>query len=225
MRLECVPESDPLCAQISPLMAAAAQRLAVDVLLDRLTFALDDIDADHRVWLSLRPARTAAGIWRVVVYLHPDHLLKDRPPPGGLLPPRQIWDAGSEGGPEAVARTRDFQRPKAERFIHHQLLFIRDLLDGTVDPVTLPPELAEAFQEVWSVVVDGRLRQDGLPGYSQAERRRSFLRLFARAGVLLPVHWRIFHRLWDGEVPDQESALRLTQRLPRLRQDQAGAWS
>jgi hypothetical protein len=101
----------------------------------------------------------------------------------------------------------------------HQFLFARDLCDGSLVPELVPRDLAEAFQEAWSITVDGRLRRWRMPAASQAERRVGFSRLFSRHGVLLPDHWRIFHQLWDREDLTQQRVVELVRALPRARRD------
>ncbi len=204
MRIVVLPAGDPLAELVRPVAAAAAERLGLPALVPELTLCLDDIAADERVWIEAGPPLT--------IYLHPGQLLRDLPEPGDL-PPAVVWEWRRPGLAEPAP---DFSRAKAERFLHHQLLLLRDLQDGTLVPERVPTAAADAFQEGWAVTVDGRLRRERLPGFPVAERRRRFSRVFASGGVLLPEHWRVFHVLWE-EAPPQGEVLRLIGLLPAPR--------
>ncbi len=219
MEIVWLPEDEPLAAQLRSLSAAAAERLQLARLLGGLTLCLDDIAADERIWLTAAPParRSEEGERpRLTLYFHPDQFLQDRAPMGPSSPSLRPWELArppaAGGGAPAV-----FSLRKAERILYHQFLLVRDLCDGTVDPRRVPRALAEAFQEAWAVTLDGRLRRQMLPGFSLAERRRRFFRVFSAGGVLLPQHWQIFHALWESEDVEQEGLLDLLKRLPAVR--------
>ena len=217
MRVICVPTEDPLAEVVTEVAVSVVRRLGLDHRLALLTICLDDIADDLRAWFTLRSAGPAAPQrWRATIYLHPDRITRDRPGRLSLLPDRQIWDRSDAPGEASGPGPEEFRRPKTERSLFHQLLWVEDLITEAVTPDELPRALVEAFQEGWAVTVDGRLRRRHLPGHSVADRRASFSRLFSRAGVLLPEHWRIFHRLWEGAVTEQETVLAQVRRLPRL---------
>jgi hypothetical protein len=217
VRVICIPEDNRCGDALATVAASAARRLKLAPRLAELILCLDDIADDPRPWIALRRADRRRGRrWRATIYLHPDGITRDRPGRVSLGPGRQVWDPAVAPPEVAAAEPRDFRRRKAERALFHQLLWLADLIDGAVVPEELPRALGEAFQAGWSVTVDGRLRRRHLPGYAIAHRRASFSRLFSQAGVLLPEHWRIFHRLWEGEVADQEAVLAHVSRLPRL---------
>jgi hypothetical protein len=227
LTLDWEPVDHPLREPLLPLVTAAAERLELERHLGRLALCLDDIREDERVWVALAPAppdRPFAADGRprpdVTLYFHPDHFLKDHAPSAGSVPAAE-WELTP--APPRPREAGAFSARKAERTLYHQFLMARDLCDGTVQPATVPAPLVEAFQEAWAVTLDGRLRRAILPGYSQAERRRRFFRVFSAGGVLLPQHWQVFHTLWDWERLDQEELLALLERLPPLPRARAGA--
>jgi hypothetical protein len=218
----CLPADSPFAPLLFEPAAAVAQRLMLDRYLVRLVLCLDDLVQDERIWISFaelprEPGAADRPHRQVTLYLHPGHLLKDRPPTS-LLPGTEIWEmrgprlAHREGDPRA-----ELSRANLERFLYHQLMSVRDLCDGTIDPAAVPADTADAFQEAWAVTVDGRLRRQRWPGFTAAERRRRFSRIFGRGGVLLPEHWRIFHELWELDPVEQVRLLEWLRKLPRLR--------
>ena len=76
---------------------------------------------------------------------------------------------------------RDFDLDQGAKFLHHNLLLARDLVSGEGQLDRVPRELVEGYQAAWEVVIDGRLARLSLPGYSLAERRARFSRLFSSA--------------------------------------------
>jgi len=186
--------------------------------LTRLVFSLDDLTADDRVWLSFGRVRILdkESARSLTIYLHPDQLIHDKPPETSFLIGIPLWQTRPLSVADSDLQRDDLFRPKVERFLYHQLLSVRDLCEGRIDPSDIPADLAEAFQEVWAITVDGRLRRSLMPGYSAAERRQRFSRVFARGGVLMPVHWDLFHRLWQETEPQQADLQRLARQLPRL---------
>ncbi|MFO7654968.1 MAG: hypothetical protein R6X25_14300 [Candidatus Krumholzibacteriia bacterium] len=212
----CLPQDESLAAELQPLARAAAERLDLGRHLCRIELLLDDLEPDRRVWLSLRRV-AGAGVPRrtLDLYLNPLEVLRDRPDADDLLGARPVWQPLPQVPEGRVHTAADFHRAKAERFLLHQFLFVRDLCERRLRPELVPRGRAEAFQEAWSITVDGRLRAWRLAAASQAERRASFSRLFSRYDVLLPEHWRVFHALWDMEDPVHDRVARLVDRLPR----------
>lgn len=209
-----LPSDWPLQAQLQPLIETAHARLELADRLASVTVVLDALAADDRAWFSLtRPAPPH----ELTLWLHPDQVLRDRPGSNAVRP-EAVWELGSALPDETVPAPEDFSAPNAQRVLYQQLLLVRDLLDGILRPQEIPRGLVEAFQEAWSVNLDGRLRRLRLPHRSAAERRLLFLHLFSPAGVLTPSHWTIFNRLWDLESPDQQTVLRWVRRLPPLSQ-------
>lgn len=219
MQILCLPAKHGLCHSLLELAANAVSRLDLESQLARLVFCLDDITHDDWVWFNfgLREAAPQDSRRTLTIYLHPDHLLRDRPASTPLLLASQIWETRPEPEPPPAEPDERLFRPKVERFLYHQLLAVRDLCERRLDPGDIPAELAEAVQELWAISIDGRLRQQRLPGYSAAERRLRFSRVFARGGILLPVYWDLFHQLWEEAELDQALLVKLARRLPRLR--------
>jgi len=219
VQILCLPAEHDLCQPLLELATNAVTRLHLDAQLARLVFCLDDITHDDWVWFNFGLSAAAPQQPRrtLTIYLHPDHLLRDRPAPTPLLLSHHIWEKRLE--PEELPPEQDERlfRPKVERFLYHQLLAVSDLCYGRLDPGNIPADLAEAVQELWAISIDGRLRQQRLPGYSAAERRLRFSRVFARGGILLPVYWDLFHQLWEEAELDQALLVKLARRLPRLR--------
>jgi hypothetical protein len=213
--IACLPPDDPLAEALASIASTAAASLELEHHLCRITIVLDDFEPDRRIWLTVRAAHDPDGRRELTLYLHPSEVVRDEPGAGDLLGVRPVWESGAPPAAEPAYTPEDFHRAKAERFVLHQLLFARDLCDGSLDLHELPAQLAEAFQEAWSITIDGRLRRWHQPAVSQAVHRARFSRLFARYAVLLPDHWRIFHQLWDREDLDQETVLALVRRLPR----------
>jgi hypothetical protein len=214
----CLPPENPLASELIAAAANAAARLDLARYLNRIELCLDDLEPDRRIWLDLRPApdrrEAATGVHELTLYLHPQHVARDRPPTSELFGARPVWEPRTTLPEAPHFGPADFQRAKAERFLLHHFLFVRDICDGSLDLTLVPSDLAEAFQEAWSTTVDGRLRRWRLAAASLAERRVSFSRLFSRHGVLLPDHWRIFHQLWEREDLDVVGVVELLRRLP-----------
>jgi hypothetical protein len=203
---------------LKPLARAAASRLDLASYLPcKLQVCLDDFLDDERVWFQEETWFLAGKPLRVLsIYVHPDQFLKDRSATLSLLPSTEIWESQGKRIPTVAGVVQDFSRTKAERCFYHHFLFVRDIYDGSMQPDSLAQPWLEAFQEAWAVTVDGRLRRWRLPGYSVAERRRRFSRVFSAAGVLLPEHWRIFHQLWEMEVVGHDEVFQVIRRLPEL---------
>jgi hypothetical protein len=213
------PAGHTLSTVLLPQAATAAGHLELGRWLARIVLILDDLSADERPWLTV--ATTDAGR-ALTLYLHPDAVLRDRPDSTSRPAPQDAWTLRPTPRVERVCDPAEFSPVKAQRLLHHHFLWARDLCDGSLDPCAVPSSLAEAFQEAWAVGVDGRLRRAGAPAIGEGERRFRFLRLFATAGVITPVHWRIFHELWTTEAPTSAEVLRHVRLLPPLRWNRRG---
>ncbi len=199
--------------EIRPLAERAWSALDMADHLDDLLLCADDLDADERPWLRLASPREA------VLFCHPGHFHQDPAAGLGGLPSILPWEMPElrrEDGEEEVSTS------SAGRFLHHQMLALRDLATGVVRPSEIPDATAVAYQEAWAVTIDGRLRGLSLPGLPAAERRRRFFRTFSAGGVLQPRHWDVFHVLWELEEPDHGTLLDLAERLPGGSREAAG---
>jgi hypothetical protein len=194
-------------AAVAALAGEAARGHGLADRLRELVLVLDDFAPDERPWLRL----AAPGV--LEIYGHPGHFLAGRGAGLSGAMPALPWDLREPSAPTAPP---PFAPASGERFLHHHFLAAADVLAGRVVPAWVPPALAEAFQEVWDVTIDGRLRRRFLPGLPVAERRRRFARLFGAAGVLLPQHWELFHELWEWDDPDQQGLIDRAGRLPHL---------
>ena len=219
MRIDVLPDSFPFASRLRDVAEQAAERLGLEAWLDRVTVVVDDIAHDERVWVG--PDAAAAdedGRGRAMrIWCHAGHFIRDRGAALAILPGDFPWEirdpfAAAEGSDESLPPA--FVPAKAERFVYHQFLMLRDLRDGTLAPAEVPAGMSWSFLECWAVVIDGRLRRDGLPGYPVADRRRRFYRTFARGGLVLPQHWQIFRELWDEEDWTQERLLAALASLP-----------
>jgi hypothetical protein len=209
-RVVCVGLDAALADLVGEGAQSALAALDMASALDRLVICADDLVGDDNAWVQ--PVRGTLGR-ELTLYCHPDAFLAPRAAAG---PPVAVWDCPGPANVGFPAAAGDFSRTRAEVFLHHHLLVIRDLVRRELDPSLVPAGLAEAFAAAWAIGVDGRLCGAGLPGYPLAERRRRFSRLFSQAGILMPEHWTIFQEIWDGVAPGQRDVARLARRLPRL---------
>ncbi|MBA4377241.1 MAG: hypothetical protein C0395_01040 [Gemmatimonas sp.] len=207
MLLRVEPDDWEHAAAVAELARGAASRHGLTDRLHELALVLDDLAPDERPWWRL----AAPGV--LEIYGHPGHFLAERGAELAGSLPSLPWDLRE---PPAPADPPPFAPARGERFLHHHFLAVADVLAGRIVPSAVPAGLAEAFQEAWDVTIDGRLRRGFLPGLPVAERRRRFARLFGAAGVLLPLHWELFHELWDWDDPDQEGLVGRAGRLPPL---------
>jgi hypothetical protein len=207
MRVVITPEDWEHADALAALALCAAMEHGLPVHLDALHLVLDAPSPDDHPWLERRGERALA------VYVHPDRLRSDQD--AGLImePTSRPWELARR--PDAP-RAERFSTPHAERFLHHVLLSLADLLEGRIRPDAVPADLTEAFQEAWDVTLDGRLRGRSLPGLPVAERRRRFFRTFSGSGCLLPRHWEIFHELWENADPTHETIAAQARGLPPL---------
>ncbi len=211
-QVACVGLDASLADLVADGVHSALSGLDMAADLDRLVVCADDLAGAGEAWVQ--PARGTRGR-ALTLYCHPEVFLAARPAAAAGLP-SAVWEQAGPAAAEAQVAAGDFSRSRAEVFLYHELLVIRDLLRRELDPSRVPATLAEAFAAAWSIGVDGRLARAGLPGYPLAERRRRFSRLFSQAGILMPEHWTIFQEIWDGVAAQQRDVARLARRLPRL---------
>ena len=204
-----MPVDWPHRERLQPLVQAVALQHELEDHLPEITLVIDDVAADERSWLTFREG---AGL---TLYCHEDLFLRDSAASLAMRPPSLPWELGERHGEESEPPAA-FSVRKTERYLHHQLLSVKDIIAGIVCPGDVPRGLAEAYQEAWAVTVDGRLRRGALPGHPVAERRRRFFRTFSATGMLLPQHWDIFHTLWDCNHPSHALLLEWATALPGL---------
>lgn len=193
--------------------ALAALDMAAD--LQRLEIVADDLGGCDEGWLRL--GRGGPGeAPSLALYCHADAFSPARQATSTVFPPRAVWEQREGPAVEAGLTAAGFSRARTDAFVHHHLLWARDLLRGELKASQIPGSLAEAFAAAWAVTVDGRLARLGLPGYPLVERRGRFSRLFSTAGVLMPGHWNSFQALWDGLASRPRDVVALVRRLPRL---------
>ena len=208
LTLSCIPTDWSFWAEVEPLARAAVNHLGLDDLFDRITLVVDDIAADDHPWLEFTGPR------QVEVYCHPKQFVNTPAVSITTLPATLPWELKN---PRVAALDHgEFSQTGSARFLHHQGQALADLACGRVRPSDIPSPLVEAFQEVWGVSIDGRLRNKSFPGHPVADRRRRFFRAFSGEGMLLPLHWDVFHAAWDDTDPDHEQLCRWAESLPKV---------
>ena len=217
LELLCQDMGGKLCASVRPYLESAAKSLDLATDFISLEIRIDDLPDSKEPWLHLvRSGDPAEKRVLGTLFCSESCFCKKAPAVGTVFPTAEVWDqalAPKDGLPFDLNL---FSESRTEKFLHHELLLARDLVRGLVVPRAIATGQIEAFSAVWAVVIDGRLERLGLPGYSMTERRSSFSRLFACAGVLLPGHWHIFQSLWDGGIADWKDALASIRLLPTL---------
>lgn len=202
---------------LAPRVVAAATtalaRLDPPLPLSACDLVADALAADDRAWFRLQQA---GARWRLRIWFHPDQVLQDRPGRGLAAPADHDWRLGPVPAEQPPPPASEFSLPNTLRFLHQQFMLVGDIIDGRLDPATVPTAMAEAFQEAWLITVDGRLQRLGLPHLGAARCRASFLRLFAPVGVVTPAHWAVFNAFWDGTAATQAEVLQRVGLLPAL---------
>jgi hypothetical protein len=217
LQLNCHDMGGNLCAHVRPCLESAAQSL--DLAADFISFEihLEHFPDSEEAWLQLESAADPAeSRMKGLLFCSENCFYGSTPSRNTVFPPAEIWDQAPAPAAHAPFDSSRFSQSSAEIFLHHELLMARDLVRREVVPAAIASGQVEAFSAVWAVVIDGRLARMGLPGYSIAERRSRFSRLFACAGVLLPGHWQIFQALWDGGVVTSKEVIASIRLLPRL---------
>lgn len=217
MKLLCQGMGEELCVLVRPCLESAAQSL--DLAADFVSFEIiaDDLPDAAEPWLMLEEVKFPEGKkYKGSLFCSESFYCQSNGATGTVFPPVEVWDQAPAPGLQVRFTADRFSLSRSNEFLHHELLMARDLVRGELQPRAIASGQVVAFSALWAVVIDGRLSRMGLPGYSLAERRSRFSRLFACAGVLLPGHWQIFQSLWDGAVvqwKDVQASIRL---LPRL---------
>jgi hypothetical protein len=204
MYVEVIPESFPRAIALQEIGLAAATNLGMPTKLSTLRLVLDAPEfEDAGYWQIEDPHGSPCAILYASIV--------------DLLTPRSREDSRKRDLDEerlGELTEERFDRLGIDRWIHRNLLQLDDLLEARIDPRKLTRAETAAFQACWEVWTDGRLKRMSLPGTSLAERRRVFFRVFARGGLLLPHHWRVFHQLWDGGLQGHAGLTEAVRRLP-----------
>lgn len=211
-RVSVTPAAWALASRVESATTTALTRLEPPLPLSACDLVADALSADDRAWFRLQQAGAS---WRLRIWFHPDQVLQDRPGRGAAAPGDHDWRLGPVPA-EAPPPVEDFSLPNTLRLLHQQFMLVGDLIDRRLDLAAVPASVGEAFQEAWLITVDGRLQRLGLPHLSAAQRRASFLRLFATVGVVTPAHWSVFNALWDGAAATQAEVLQRIRLLPAL---------
>lgn len=201
---------------LEPLVASAAKDLGLAEDVAGIRICGDALPGENGVWFRLLPGSRDNGLPLLALYCHADCFGSQARVEDAASPPRPVWELSEAPAGEVHGSSADFSSERSAIFLHHHLLTARDMVRGEIAGRNLPSNLAEAFGEAWAVNVDGRLARWGFPGYSPAERRSRFARVFAPAGILLPDHWQVFQSLWDGALANQKDVLGVVRRLPGL---------
>jgi len=190
-RIVILPDDWRYGERLLPLARAVALQHELYTWLTGITLVVDDVAADERSWLSMRGRST------LTLYSHEDLFLRSSAASLTMGPASLPWELGERRDPERETPAV-FSVRKAERYLHHQFLAVKDILTDVVRPDEVPRRLSESYQD------------------PVAERRRRFFRTFSATGMLLPQHWDIFHTLWDCNKPTHELLLELAEALPGL---------
>lgn len=182
----------------------------------RVVIEADDLPGDDPAWYRLLPPEPGDERPGLALTCHADSFCRRRHLQSTVFPAQAIWEQFEAPLAPQLPDEGTYSALRTDKFLHHHLLTIRDLLDGSLRGQDIPPRLLTAFAAVWAVVVDGRLARMHLPGFDLTERRKLFSRLFSTGGILLPDHWQLLQALWDGAMTEQAAALSVAKRLPRL---------
>ncbi|MBU1072109.1 hypothetical protein KKG45_02585, partial [bacterium] len=157
-RIVILPTDWQYGERLIPLARAASAQHELWRWLTEIALIVDDVAADERSWLGICD-RTELNL-----YCHEDLFLRDSAASLTMRPASLPWELGERRDPDPVTPAA-FSARKAERYLHHQFLAVKDILAGVVRPEEVPRKLAESYQEAWAVTVDGRLRRAAMPGH------------------------------------------------------------
>ena len=204
MQADLIPSTFPRREEIEASAEMAAGQLGLHDEIENLHLVLDAPEFEEGGYWQIE--RGPAGI-EATLYSSPRDV---------LTPPnyREAKDLGLDEDRLGEVDPGKVDLLRLSRWIYRNLLQLDDVLQGRIDPSSLPRGSSAAFQICWDVWTDGRLKHRLLPGFSLAERRRSFFHTFTVGGLLLPQHWALFHELWEGKVDDQDALLAVVGKLP-----------
>jgi hypothetical protein len=205
--IDVFPPDFPRAAEIARLAGEVADQLPLEARARHITLAFDAPEFEGSGYWHLESV--GPGGVHATLYGGPFDVLTPEPP-GPQRDADTAVDRVGEIPPEHV------DHMLLERWIHRNLLQLDDVLRGRVEPGAVPKDRAVGFQACWDVWTDGRLKTWRRPGVSLAERRRVFFRTFSTGGLLLPRHWDVFHRLWEGAYAGHRGLLDAVERLPRV---------
>jgi len=208
--------ADSLAAELIPLVESAGMALDLLCHVSGIRICGDDLPGENGFWWRLEPGFRRGELPVLVLFCHEGCFGCRGLWTATVNPPREIWEQAPAQLEDCGGDETEFSAEGSAVFLHHHLLTARDIIRGDLVGRNLPGAQVEAFSEVWAVSVDGRLARQGLPGYSLAERRGKFVRVFSPAGILLPDHWQIFQSIWDGALSSQKDIQEIVKRLPGL---------
>jgi hypothetical protein len=214
---ECQGPDPHWCERLLAVLPAVGQALDLATDFQAILICADAAPQEEACWFRFQPPASdqTGSRSRLEVYCSAASFAKPEPARSTVYPSRQVWDPHEGAWSGQGFDPEGFSITWAEIFLYHNLLLARDLARGEISLDTIPAGQVEAFEAAWQVVIDGRLSRAGLPGYSLADRRGRFSRLFSSAGVLMPDHWQIFQSLWDGGLSAGRDVLAVIRQLPR----------
>ncbi len=214
---DCQGPDPDWCRLAGSLFPAVTANLELSRYFARIHLWADESPAEESPWFSFAPVQGEDGDRReLTLFCSSRSFAPVRSLQGPEAAARQVWEAREGAWLPDNGQHRDFDLDQGAKFLHHNLLLARDLVSGEGQLDRVPRELVEGYQAAWEVVIDGRLARLSLPGYSLAERRARFSRLFSSAGVLLPDHWQVFQSLWEGGLSTGGEVRAVLRQLPQL---------
>lgn len=198
VRIHWSPEICVFRDRAEPILRAALSRLRLAPLVRDVTVRVDVDnfgDEAHIQWSHERP-------YAVVLELDLGNFLtRDGRKVLGKARPHHSQISG-----------RRFSRRTFEGTILHELSHLRDDAVHGIDCWKIPRALRDAFNEVWNVWIDGRLRRQGHPTVTKKERRAIFRDLFGR--VRGRKH-RVFETLWKADRLSHQDLVRHMEALAK----------